>query len=61
MRLPLIIVFAIVAFNITMFALMLQMDVLFFHSPIAKAIAWIFTIGAWALAYVNRNKSIKLF
>lgn len=61
MRLPLIIVFAIVALNITMFTLMLQMDFLVFHSPIAKAVAWIFTIGAWALAYVNRKKSVKLF
>lgn len=61
MRLPLVIVFAIVAFNISMFALMLQMDLLIYHSPIAKAIAWLATVAAWVLAYIYRAKSIKLF
>lgn len=61
MRLPLVIIFAIVAFNFSMFALMLQMDFLVFHSPIAKAVAWLFTVVVWVLAYINRKKSIKLY
>jgi hypothetical protein len=61
MRLPLVIIFAIVAFNISMFTLMLQMDMLIFHSPIAKAVFWLLTAGAWVLAYIYRAKSIKLF
>ncbi len=61
LKLPLLIVYAVIAFNITLFALMLQMDLLIFNSVIAKAVAWVLAAGAWWLAYVNRNKHIKLF
>lgn len=61
MRFPLVVIFAIVAFNITIFTLMLQMDILIFHSPIFKAISWLCTIGAWVLTYTNRNKFTKPF
>jgi len=61
MKLPLVIIFAIVAFNISMFTLLLQMDMLIYHSPIAKAVAWLFTAAAWVLAYIYRAKSFKLF
>lgn len=61
LKLPLLILYAIVAFNLTIFALMLQMDLLIFNSIIAKAIAWLFTAAAWVLAYTNRNKYITLF
>ncbi len=61
MRLPLVIVFAIIAFNISVFTLMLQADMLIFNSIIAKAFFWLLTAGAWAMAYKYRAKSIKLF
>ncbi len=55
-KFPLLIVYAIVAFNLTSFSVLLQMDLLVFNSPIAKVVAWALTIGAWALTFVNRNK-----
>lgn len=55
-KFPLMAIYAIVAFNITSFAIMLQMDLLIFQSTIAKAIAWAFAIAAWGLTYANRNK-----
>ncbi len=64
MRFPLVIIYAIIAFNFSMFSLMMQVDALdvaVFHSPIAKAIAWLLTLGVWVLAYVNRAKSIRIF
>ena len=61
MRIPLIIIYSIIAFNITVFTIMLQMDWLIFNSPVAKAFFWMLTIGAWVLAYINRAKSIKLY
>ncbi len=61
MRFPLVIVFAAIAFNISMFSVLLQADVLIIHSPIAKAISWIATVIAWVLTYKYRGKSIKLF
>ncbi len=63
MRFPVVIILAIFAFNISMFSLMMQIDALdvaVFHSPIAKAIAWLISLGAWVLAYVNRAKSIRI-
>ena len=50
------IVYAIVAFNITMFTLFLQLDLLVFNSPIAKFICWVLTVAAWRLTYVKRHK-----
>ncbi len=61
MRLPLVIVFAAIAFNISMFTLLLQFDKLVIHSPVFKVVCWIATVIAWWLAYKYRAKSIKLF
>lgn len=55
-KIPQMIIYAVVAFNITAFTGMLQMDLLIFNSPVVKAVAWVATIAAWALTYVNRNK-----
>ena len=60
-RLPMVIIYMIVAFNLTVLALLLQLDVLMFHFLIAKVIAWLLTIGAWVLAYKNRDKFVTLF
>lgn len=61
LKLPLLVVYMIIAFNITAFTLLLQLDWLIFHSILAKVVAWMFTIGAWVLAYVKRDKYITLF
>ena len=55
-KFPLVIVYAIVAFNFTAFTTLLQMDMLIFQSPTAKVIAWMVTLTAWAIAYLNRNR-----
>ncbi len=59
-KIPLFVIFAIIAFNITAFTVVLQMDLLEFHSSIAKLVAWILAAGAWGLAYANRHKSYIL-
>lgn len=61
MKFPMVIVYMIIGFNLTVFSFMLQMDWLIFHSPIAKVVCWVATVGAWALAYVKRHTYIKLF
>lgn len=61
MKFPLVIVYMIIAFNITVFTVILQADWLIFHSPVLKVICWIATVGTWALAYVKRYSFIKLF
>lgn len=60
-RLPLSIIYAMIAFNLTAFTVLLQMDVLIFHSIIFKIIAWAITLGAWFMTYANRKKIITLF
>lgn len=55
-KIPLMVPYAILAFNITAFAALLQLDVLMFHSPVAKAATWAFAMAAWSLAYLNRHK-----
>jgi hypothetical protein len=52
--------FAIIALNITAFALMLQLDLLTFNSTTAKIIAWLTTIAAWRVTYMRRNKYYTL-
>lgn len=59
-KLPLVIVFMIIAFNITAFTVFLQLDFLIFNSPIYKIIAWLLTTGAWALAYKYRDKFVTI-
>lgn len=56
-KLPLVIVYAIIAFNITAFTLV---DLLLFQSLTIKIIASILTIASWRLVYKNRNKFVKL-
>jgi hypothetical protein len=51
----------VIAFNITAFTVIMQIDWLIFNSVFAKVIAWTFTVGAWILAYINRDKFVKIF
>jgi hypothetical protein len=53
---PFLLLFSIIAFNTTAFTVLLQMDFLMFNATIFKVIAWLATAGAWALAYIFRNK-----
>ena len=61
LRLPVSILYAMLAFNITAFTLLLQFDKLIFNSIVIKIICWLLTIGAWALVYIKRNKFVTLF
>ena len=61
LKLPLSIIYAMVAVNVTAFAIVLQLDMLFFNMPALKIIAWVLTIGSWAMVYAKRNKFIILF
>jgi hypothetical protein len=53
---PFFVLFSMLAFNITAFTVMLQMDMLIFHATLLKVIAWLATAGSWSLAYIYRNK-----
>ena len=55
-KFPLVVIYAIVALNISVFTGLLQADFLIIQSPTAKIIAWAFTIAAWTVAYLNRHK-----
>ena len=56
-KLPLVIIYAIIAFNITAFTVV---DLLVFQSLTIKVIASILTIVSWVLAYKNRDKFVRL-
>lgn len=56
-KLPLVIIYMIVAFNITAFTVV---DLLLFHSLTIKIIASILTIVSWLLAYINRDKFVRI-
>jgi hypothetical protein len=60
-KLPVVIIYMIIAFNITAFAVVLQLDMLIFDSLHAKVIAWALATVAWLLAYLNRDKFVKIF
>ena len=60
-RLPMIIVYMIIAFNLTLFTLLLQFDFLIFNSIFLKILFWLLTIGAWVLSYKKRDKFVTLF
>ncbi len=60
-QLPVVIIYMIIAFNITAFTVILMLDMLIINSVIAKVISCALTIGAWALAYVNRHKVVTIF
>lgn len=59
-KLPLMVPYGIVAINITACAALSQLHFLDIDSPIARMGLWILVAGAWALAYVKRNKYIVL-
>ena len=59
-RIPLFVVYAIVALNITAFTVLLQMDWLIFHSITAKGAAWLASTIAWQMSYLNRHKMYLL-
>ena len=61
LRLPQSIVFAIIAFNITVFAILLQLDLLIFNALWQKLIALTATAGAWTITYQKRHKFFTLF
>lgn len=55
-KFPLVILYSIVAFNITAFTFLLQINWLEFQSTPEKLVAWAFTAAAWEIAYLNRHK-----
>lgn len=60
-KLPMVIVYMIIAFNITAFTAILLMNVLVINSPVIKIIACALSVGAWVLAYIQRDKVVRLF
>jgi hypothetical protein len=60
-KLPQSIVFAIIAFNLTAFAVLLQLDFLFIHSAIAKIVTWALTAWLWRVTWKRRKKFFVLF
>lgn len=60
-KLPVVIIYMIIAFNITAFTVILLLNMLIINSIIAKIIAVALSIGAWGLAYVNRHKVVTIF
>ena len=61
LKLPQSIIYAIVAVNISGFAILLQLDMLNFNSLWEKLMAWALTTGVWVLAYASRKKYVTLF
>jgi hypothetical protein len=60
MKIPLMALYAILAFNLLMFTLLFQFDLLEFHSPVGKAISWALTAAASYLTWANRDRFIQL-
>ena len=62
MRFPLVILYNIIAFNITATALSIQTDfpVHWRASVTVKVIAWIVAVLAWVFSYKNRHKYFDL-
>ena len=48
-------VFAILALNLTVFAVALQMNLLSIESDTAKVVAWSVSVGLWHMAYRFRH------
>jgi hypothetical protein len=59
-KLPMVIFYMIIAFNITAFTVFLQLDFLIFNSLPIKIIAWVLTIGSWVLAYIKRDSFVTI-
>ena len=53
---PYFVLLSIIAFNITAFTVVLQLDMLIIDSIAAKVISWIVTVAAWTVVYIFRNK-----
>ena len=53
---PYFVLLSIIAFNITAFTVVLQLDMLIIDSIAAKVISWIVTVAAWTIVYLFRNK-----
>jgi hypothetical protein len=53
---PFFVLISMIAFNITAFTVILQLDMLIFNATVYKVIAWLATAGAWSLAYIYRNR-----
>jgi len=53
---PFFILFSIIAFNITAFTVILQLDMLIINANVYKVIAWLVTAGSWTIVYMNRNR-----
>jgi hypothetical protein len=53
---PFFILFSIIAFNITAFTVILQLDMLIINATVYKVIAWLLTAGSWTIVYMNRNR-----
>lgn len=60
-KLSMFIIYAIIAFNITAFAIFLQLDMLIFNSVIAKLIVWLLVAGFWIQAFRKRQVFVTLF
>jgi hypothetical protein len=60
-KLPMVIIYMIISFNITAFTVILLMNVLVITSLIAKIIACALTVGSWVLTYKYRFKVVTLF
>lgn len=56
LKFPFFLLFSMIAVNVTCAALVLQLDMLIFHDPVAKIVAWIFAAASWVLVFVFRNK-----
>jgi hypothetical protein len=60
-KLPAVIVYMIIAFNITAFTVILQLDMLIFKSVTVKVVSWALTFGAWYLSYLKRDVVWTMF
>ncbi|MGD0491277.1 MAG: hypothetical protein ABSC32_06995 [Steroidobacteraceae bacterium] len=60
MKLPLLVPYMIVAFNITACATLAQLHFLSIGSLRAMAVLWTLAAASWALAYVKRNTYIVM-
>jgi hypothetical protein len=56
LKFPFFLLFSIVALNVTCAALVLQLDMLIYHDPVAKIVAWVFAAASWVLVFLYRNK-----
>lgn len=60
LKFPWVVVYSIIAFNITAFSIVLQLNWLIFYSIIFKIVGWILTLAAWRLAYIKRHAYFML-